>query len=117
MLRLAQVIDVTGLGKTKIYELQAEGDLPMRVKITSHSVAWVEEEIHPGLQSVLQPAPRRRKTNRAPPSRSILERRGGDDPYSVEAMQFTVVRLRLCRPSISPLQRGALVAEFTRTVE
>ena len=45
MLRLAQVIDVTGLGKTKIYELQAEGDFPMRVKITSHSVAWVEEEI------------------------------------------------------------------------
>lgn len=45
MLRLAQVIDVTGLGKTKIYELQAEGSFPMRVKITAHSVAWIEEEV------------------------------------------------------------------------
>ncbi len=45
MLRLAQVLDATGLGKTKIYELQARGDFPMRVKITSHSVGWVEEEV------------------------------------------------------------------------
>jgi prophage regulatory protein len=45
MLRLPQVIDATGLGKTKIYELQGQGDFPMRIKITSHSVAWVEEEV------------------------------------------------------------------------
>lgn len=45
MLRLAQVINLTGLGKTKIYELQAEGDFPMRIKITSTRVCWVEEEI------------------------------------------------------------------------
>ena len=45
MLRLRQVIDATGLGKTKIYELQGQGDFPMRVKITAHSVAWVEEEV------------------------------------------------------------------------
>ena len=45
MLRLAQVLEVTGLGKTKIYDLQAEGKFPMRVKITSHSVAWIEAEV------------------------------------------------------------------------
>jgi prophage regulatory protein len=45
ILRLGQVIQATGLGKTKIYELQATGDFPMRVQITSHSVGWVEEEI------------------------------------------------------------------------
>lgn len=45
LLRLGQVISMTGLGKTKIYELQAEGDFPMRVKITSHSVGWIEEEV------------------------------------------------------------------------
>jgi prophage regulatory protein len=45
MLRLPQVIDATGLGKTTIYELQGRGDFPMRVKITAHSVAWVEEEV------------------------------------------------------------------------
>ena len=45
MLRLPQVIDATGLGKTKIYELQGRGDFPMRIKITAHAVAWVEEEV------------------------------------------------------------------------
>jgi prophage regulatory protein len=45
ILRLAQVIDITGLGKTKIYELQSEGTFPMRVQITAHSVGWIEEEV------------------------------------------------------------------------
>ena len=45
ILRLAQVLDVTGLGKTKIYELQSEGSFPMRIQITDHSVGWVEAEV------------------------------------------------------------------------
>lgn len=45
ILRLTQVIEATGLGKTKIYELQAAGDFSMRVQITAHSVGWVEEEV------------------------------------------------------------------------
>jgi prophage regulatory protein len=45
ILRLAQVIDMTGLGKTKIYELQAQGRFPMSVRITTHSVGWVEHEV------------------------------------------------------------------------
>jgi prophage regulatory protein len=51
MLRLAQVLDATGLGKTKIYELQSKGEFPMRVKITSHTVGWVEEEVQAWLMS------------------------------------------------------------------
>jgi prophage regulatory protein len=45
ILRLAQVIDVTGLHKTKIYELQAQGGFPKSVRITAHAVGWVEEEV------------------------------------------------------------------------
>jgi prophage regulatory protein len=45
ILRLAQVIDMTGLRKTKIYELQAQGRFPMNVRITTHSVGWVEQEV------------------------------------------------------------------------
>jgi prophage regulatory protein len=45
ILRLAQVIDMTGLGKTKIYELQAQRRFPMSVRITAHSVGWVEQEV------------------------------------------------------------------------
>lgn len=45
MLRLAQVIDATGLRRSKLYELQAQGDFPRRVKIASRSVGWVEAEV------------------------------------------------------------------------
>lgn len=45
ILRLDQVIEATGLGKTKIYELQAAGAFPMRVQITANAVGWVEEEV------------------------------------------------------------------------
>jgi prophage regulatory protein len=54
LLRLPQVIDATGLGKTKIYELQGQGDFPMRVKITAHSVAWVEEDVQAWLAARIQ---------------------------------------------------------------
>lgn len=54
MLRLAQVIDLTGLGKTKIYELQAGGAFPMRVKITAHSVGWIEDEVQAWLARRVQ---------------------------------------------------------------
>jgi prophage regulatory protein len=45
ILRLPQVLNVTGLAKTKIYELQSQGNFPMRVQITSHSVGWIEHEV------------------------------------------------------------------------
>jgi predicted DNA-binding transcriptional regulator AlpA len=45
MLRINQVLTLTGLGKTKIYELQAQGDFPMRVQLTPNRVAWVEAEV------------------------------------------------------------------------
>jgi prophage regulatory protein len=53
ILRLAQVIDVTGLGKTKLYELQAQGRFPMSVRITAHSVGWVEQEVQAWLSARL----------------------------------------------------------------
>jgi prophage regulatory protein len=45
LLRLPQVMEMTGLRKTKIYELNAEGAFPRRVRITAHSVGWVEAEV------------------------------------------------------------------------
>lgn len=45
MLRLPAVKRITGLGKTKIYELQAAGDFPMRVQLTAHCVGWVERDV------------------------------------------------------------------------
>ena len=58
MLRLAQVVAMTGLGKTKIYELQAGGTFPMRVKITAHSVGWIEDEVQAWLMRRVQASTR-----------------------------------------------------------
>ena len=54
MLRLPQVQAITGLGKTKIYELQAEGAFPMRVKLTAQSVAWVESDVQAWLAARIE---------------------------------------------------------------
>lgn len=45
MLRLPQVATITGLSKTKIYQLQIQGDFPMRVQLSPRRVAWVEAEV------------------------------------------------------------------------
>jgi prophage regulatory protein len=60
ILRLPQVLDVTGLGKTKIYELQAAGHFPMRLQITRHSVGWIEREVQAWLAQrvAARPVPR-----------------------------------------------------------
>ncbi len=46
LLRLPQVMQQTGLKKTKLYELQKEGAFPMRIQVTSNSVGWIEEEVN-----------------------------------------------------------------------
>ena len=45
MLRLAEVMHLTGLRKTKIYELQSQQKFPLRVPLAGHSVGWVESEV------------------------------------------------------------------------
>jgi prophage regulatory protein len=44
-LRLADVIDRTGLGRSTIYKLMTEDDFPSSVPLSARSVAWVEQEI------------------------------------------------------------------------
>ena len=70
ILRLGQVIEVTGLGKTKIYELQAAGQFPMRVQITAHTVGWVEHEVQAWLASRVAT----RSVLTVDPGREILRR-------------------------------------------
>lgn len=66
VLRLAQVIERTGLRKTKIYELQSEGEFPMRVKITAHAVGWIEHEVQAWLaERIAKNNPLRTHTSRA----------------------------------------------------
>ena len=45
MLRLSQVVERTGLGKTTIYELQKQGRFPRSVNLTGHCARWIEAEV------------------------------------------------------------------------
>lgn len=46
ILRLAQVREVTGLGRSCIYQLQAQKQFPRRIKIGMRAVGWIESEVH-----------------------------------------------------------------------
>ena len=45
LLRLQQVGEITGLRRSMIYQLEADGNFPRRVKLATRAVGWVESEI------------------------------------------------------------------------
>ena len=45
MLRIDQVLAVTGLSKTRVYVMQAQGNFPLRVQLSPRRVGWVEAEV------------------------------------------------------------------------
>ena len=46
IIRLKEVIDCTGLGRSTIYKYIAEGSFPKPVSLGDRSVGWVESEVH-----------------------------------------------------------------------
>jgi prophage regulatory protein len=44
-LRLPQVCSVTGLGRSMIYQMQAEMRFPQRIKLGERAVGWLEREV------------------------------------------------------------------------
>jgi prophage regulatory protein len=45
ILRLRAVCRITGLGRSSIYRMQANGQFPQRVKIGARAVGWIEREV------------------------------------------------------------------------
>jgi predicted DNA-binding transcriptional regulator AlpA len=45
ILRLPEVCKSTGLGRSMVYQLEAERRFPARIRIGERAVGWVEEEI------------------------------------------------------------------------
>ena len=46
IIRLKEVIDCTGLGRSTIYKYISEGAFPKQVSLGDRCVAWVESEVH-----------------------------------------------------------------------
>jgi prophage regulatory protein len=45
ILRLKEVCRVTGLGRSYIYQLQAEGQFPQSIKLGVRAVGWLEKDV------------------------------------------------------------------------
>lgn len=45
LMRLKDVMNVTGLSRAYLYKLQAEGLFPQSVSLVGRAVAWVESEV------------------------------------------------------------------------
>jgi prophage regulatory protein len=54
ILRLPQVCSMTGLGRSMIYQMEAEGRFPRRVPIGARAVGWVEGEIQDWLRGRIE---------------------------------------------------------------
>lgn len=46
IIRLKEVIDITGLARSTVYKYVAEGSFPKPVSLGDRAVGWVENEVH-----------------------------------------------------------------------
>ncbi|EHH0708157.1 AlpA family transcriptional regulator [Vibrio fluvialis] len=53
LIRLKEVIELTGLSRSCIYKYIEEGRFPRSVPLGGRSVGWVESEIHDWIQSAI----------------------------------------------------------------
>lgn len=51
VLRLKEVCKVTGLGRSFIYQLQAEQQFPHSIKIGTRAVGWLDGEVREWLEA------------------------------------------------------------------
>jgi prophage regulatory protein len=54
ILRLPQVCRTTGLCRSSIYQMEAEGRFPQRVKLGARSVGWIESEVQTWLRQRIE---------------------------------------------------------------
>jgi prophage regulatory protein len=54
ILRLPQVCSVTGLGRSMIYQMEADQRFPKRVRIGTRAVGWLEAEVRAWLQKRIE---------------------------------------------------------------
>ncbi|MEZ8229442.1 helix-turn-helix transcriptional regulator [Vibrio splendidus] len=54
LMRMKEVIRVTGMSRSFIYKRISEGEFPSAVSLSMKSVAWVEEEVQQWIASKIQ---------------------------------------------------------------
>jgi len=56
IIRIKEVIKLTGLSQATIYRLMASGNFPKQIKITFKAVGWIESELLAWVESTIQKA-------------------------------------------------------------
>ena len=54
LIRLAVVLEMTGLSKTSLYESVNSGGFPKNVKISERSSAWVKSEVQDWIKEKIE---------------------------------------------------------------
>ncbi|KNH11817.1 transcriptional regulator [Vibrio lentus] len=54
LMRMKEVIRVTGMSRSFIYKRINEGEFPTAISLSAKSVAWVEEEVQQWIASKIQ---------------------------------------------------------------
>lgn len=54
ILRLPDVINITGLSRSSIYQKISDGDFPKQINISTKSVGWIESEIQKWIADKIQ---------------------------------------------------------------
>jgi prophage regulatory protein len=74
ILRLPRVCEITGLGRSMIYQLETDGLFPQRVKLTTRTVGWLEGEVHDWIAQRIAHSRRPASAHSAaPPMRARVE--------------------------------------------
>ncbi|MFH0257041.1 AlpA family transcriptional regulator [Vibrio rumoiensis] len=53
IIRLKEVISITGLSKTTIYSRMAENAFPKTISLGKNSVGWIESEIYQWVENLV----------------------------------------------------------------
>lgn len=51
LLRISEVLEITGLGRDSIYRLARAGQFPLPLKITPHSSRWRDDQVRAWIKS------------------------------------------------------------------
>jgi len=54
IIRLKQVLELTGLGRSTVYKLEADQKFPKRVQLGARAVGWIQHEIEGWLSAHIE---------------------------------------------------------------
>lgn len=54
LLRLQEVIAMTGLSRSQLYHLEAAGQFPKRIPLSERTTAWASDEIEAWVQAKIE---------------------------------------------------------------